>query len=739
MLGPTLACTTMEDHLAMLGSGPCKRAATMSSIVRIISAALWLIALAACTGPAAHNGVDGMADETGMETGFDGSDEPGVTPPQSNVTVTRVKTASALVAALAAATPGSVVFVENGASIDLTGMQSLVIPAQVTLAGGGGVGGTGGPLLYTTQLATSPLFRIGGPGVRITGLRLRGPDSAIGPSAYYQPTSMAILAKSAPNVRIDHCELWAWSYAAVQVDYTHDAYIHHNSMHHNRRNGLGYAVILNHDATALIERNTFDYNRHAIAGTGLPGVSYEARYNYVGPNRNGHAFDMHGENEAADNGSPYAGDVMRIHHNTFAGTEQAIVIRGRPKTGAYITDNCFGQTSSAGTAIIQRYFTGNLVASGNTYAVASGSCHTPDAPARSIRSDVNGDGYADVVTLVEGTVHTFLGSPSRTLIAAPPVFAGTMGSALHGGSGHLVIDVADVDGDTLADLVTAHDSGAVYVYRGAPAGVFDAGITSLVGTYPVATATTSGFDPIAVADVDGDGRGDLVSERAGSVYVHPGHADGTFGPATESFAGTYASARLTGIGHLAIDVADVTGDGRADLVTQHSSGTAYVFPGLATRKFGTAVASFAGTFAPALADGSGFEPIGVADVTGDGRADLVALHTNGTANVYAGTKTGAFGTRTESFAGTMATSLFGGAGHDVFAVLDVDGDGHADLVTAGPDHVLGTYRGSAGGTFSSRAQAVEDFLTVRTTTRGYEAVVEKPRLRRLGCDSAGCF
>ena len=35
--------------------------------------------------------------------------------------------------------------------------------------------------------------------------------------------------------------------------------------------------------TALIEANIFDYYRHAIAGSGLPGTGYEARYNFVGP------------------------------------------------------------------------------------------------------------------------------------------------------------------------------------------------------------------------------------------------------------------------------------------------------------------------------------------------------------------------------------------------------------------------------------------------------------------------
>src|SRR6185503_8453429 len=395
-------------------------------------------------------GGDAGTDDAGSDGGED--HPPTEAEPAPGDLTTVVHTVDELVAALAAATPGSVVYVADDAELDLTGRVAIPVPAQVTIASGGAPGA----LLYTTQKDTLGLFRASGEGIRFTGLRLRGPDPDIGATPYGEPLCRAIDGSHADNLQVDHSELSGWSHAAIMFDYAHRGYVHHNSIHHNRRTGLGYGVLLNHDATVLIERNQFDANRHAIAGTGRRELSYEARYNLTGATRNGHAFDMHGENEALDNGAPWAGNLIRIHHNSFLGGEQGVVIRGRPVTGAYIDHNCFGQSSAAGTAIIQRYFFGNFFPASNLYSQSSPTCHQGTAPGRSVRGDVNGDGLADVVTLAHGSAYVYLGSASGHLTAVPPDFAGTMDSGLFDGEGHTAIDVADVNGDGFADLVTAH-------------------------------------------------------------------------------------------------------------------------------------------------------------------------------------------------------------------------------------------------------------------------------------------
>ena len=658
-------------------------------------------------------------------------------PPREEI---EVRTVAELLAALASATRGEVIRVAAGASLDLTGHVGISVPAQVTIAGDGGVGGAGGPLLFTTQQATSPLFEVVGEGARFTGLRLRGPDTEIGTGAYDDPLSQAILADHADNLQVDHCELWGWSYAAIHLDYSRRAYVHHNFIHHNRRTGLGYGVILNREADAIIERNELGDNRHDIAGTGFAGLGYVARYNRTAAARTSHAFDMHGEDETLDNGSPNAGDWMEIHHNTFLGTMDAIVIRGRPRIGAWVERNCFGQ-GSASQAIRQTRYTGNLHIGANTFGVASGTCHAVAAPGRAVRSDVNGDGLADLVTLSRQSAYTALGSGARTLTPLPPVFHHTMDSALFDGEGHLVVDVADVNGDMRSDLVTASSTGHVHVYPGTALGSFGRGVPSFEGSFPLATEVREGFEPLAVADVNGDGFGDLVAARAGSVYVWPGRADGTFGASVESFAGTFDSARFDGTGHFAIDVADVTGDERADLVTVVAEGTAYVYPGQASGAFGSGVASFSGTASPlVMLEGRGFEPVGVGDVNGDGMGDLVLAHTSGHVHVYPGAASGRFTSRAESFAGSLQTAVTGGEGHQIVGPLDVDGNGRADLVTVHTNGTVYVYSGTSAHTFElGVASLAGELVRAQPDGEGHELLSQKSVLRRRGCAASGCL
>jgi len=280
----------------------------------------------------------------------------------------RVKTAEELLAALEEAKAGQIVYVDDQAEIDLTGKKNIMIAGGVTLASGRGKQNSQGALIYSNELAASPLLLPGGEKVRITGLRLRGPDQQRRTEQmaklhkegrYYSiPNSDGIIC-SYPNLEVDNCELWGWSHAAVFLRRgALRAHIHHNYIHHNQRHGLGYGVCLD-QADALIEANLFDWCRHHIAGTGRPHTSYEARYNLVLENANSHSFDMHGGADRKD-GTDIAGDSIKIHHNTFRATSvPAIVIRGRPRQSAEIHHNWFLHSDTRG-AVRQTNATGNM-------------------------------------------------------------------------------------------------------------------------------------------------------------------------------------------------------------------------------------------------------------------------------------------------------------------------------------------------------------------------------------------
>jgi hypothetical protein len=117
------------------------------------------------------------------------------------------------------------------------------------------------------------------------------------------------------------------------------------------------------------------------------------------------------------------------------------------------------------------------------------------------------------------------------------------------------VAVADVNGDGRPDLVVANKySGSVSVLLGNGNGTFQAAQNFSVGTGPVA---------VAVADVNGDGHPDLITANyfSNSVSVLLGNGDGTFGSAVTFGVGTNP---------YALAVADVNGDGVPDVVTANA-------------------------------------------------------------------------------------------------------------------------------------------------------------------------
>ena len=248
-----------------------------------------------------------------------------------------VRTYEDLARSLADAVAGEVVFVPGDAEIDMGGREALTIPEGVTLASSRGVGGSEGGLVFSEAMSTPGLLRSGGDCVRITGLRIRGPY----PHRDRIDSSANGIHAAHFGLEIDNCDISAFSVAATSFARgASRGYVHHNTIHHTQRAGLGYGVSVG-GGDVLIEANFFDYCRHHIASTGSPGIAYEARYNLCGENANGHLFDVHGGRDRGD-ATDISGDWVNIHHNTFqCTTARSVGIRGVPSQGAKIHHNWF--------------------------------------------------------------------------------------------------------------------------------------------------------------------------------------------------------------------------------------------------------------------------------------------------------------------------------------------------------------------------------------------------------------
>ncbi|MEI8320148.1 MAG: VCBS repeat-containing protein, partial [Planctomycetia bacterium] len=185
---------------------------------------------------------------------------------------------------------------------------------------------------------------------------------------------------------------------------------------------------------------------------------------------------------------------------------------------------------------------------------------------------------------------------------------------------------------------------------------------------------------VATADLDGDGRTDLVVVNSDSVSILYQEADPT-GP-----AGPFRQqVESVGIGAWGVLVADVTGDTNLDIVTANNGSNAVsILAGGAKR-----------SFAPVRNFAAGSYPVSVAAIPGaGGHIDLLTADANdGTISILRGLGEGDFLERARTSTGINPVAVEG---------VDVNGDGRIDLITANSQsHDLSVLLGRGDGTFAA--------------------------------------
>jgi hypothetical protein len=316
--------------------------------------------------------------------------------------------------AQAVGTAGTTVRVASGVQLDLSAYENIAVAGGVDVLGGRSPRSSG-PLLYTT---TRPkrLLVVSGDDVRIAGLRIHGPDMGVADEDGGPATGIYIVSRN--NVEIDHNEIAGWKNAGVGVNDDNDRIsyvlnpetvrIHDNFIHHNQRTGgWGYGVVIGDGAYALIDRNVFDYNRHAIATDGSDDSGYRAYENLVlengGKHRKvlwkwyyTHQFDVHGQENCgvwsifSDSlwNCGTAGHDVEVRRNSFLYTkDNAFKLRGTPQLkpyGAFVYDNVFAH-SKLGDAVHQNE--SGMITQGNRLGI--------DGSDRLGSCDFDNDGLAD--------------------------------------------------------------------------------------------------------------------------------------------------------------------------------------------------------------------------------------------------------------------------------------------------------------------------------------------------------
>lgn len=334
-----------------------------------------------------------------------------------------------------------------------------------------------------------------------------------------------------------------------------------------------------------------------------------------------------------------------------------VVYEADQNVTAVVTVHRDGDTT--GTATVDfRTLDGSALA-GSDYTATSGTLSfTPGQASQTLSVTILPGSNAAAEALESFTVQ--LSNPQNATITS--------------GKGEAAVAIKDND----AILVTGPDAGAEPRVK-----VYNATTGALKYSFLAYAQAYTGGVRVAAGDVNGDGVPDVVTATGAAtphIRIFNGATSTQDNPV--EIRGFFAfESQYTGGVHLA--VADVNGDGQADIITASQTGgtpEVRVYHGTVNALIGAPFNPFSG-----LAGYNGSATLAAANVDGDsnGRAEIVAGTQGGPAEV----RVFQFNSSGNSYQQLGATIVpYAGFGGQIFVGAgDIDADGKADIITgAGP-------------------------------------------------------
>jgi gliding motility-associated-like protein len=284
---------------------------------------------------------------------------------------------------------------------------------------------------------------------------------------------------------------------------------------------------------------------------------------------------------------------------------------------------------------------------------------TGTSPFTVVIGDIDGDGKPDMAVSNAGvaTVSVFLNTGS----SGSPSFAAKADFTV--GTNARSLAIGDLDGDGKLDLAVGnYNTNTVSILRN----------TSSLGAISFAAKVdlTTGTNPysVAIGDIDGDGRLDIVSANytssTVSVFLNTG-SSGAIAFATKSDF-------VTGTNPQSVAIGDLDGDGKPDVAVANNGATTV---SVLRNTSNANTLSFDAKIDATI--GSGARSIAIGDIDGDGKLDIAASnYTSNTISVLRNTSSSgsvSFAAKVDLTTASQPTTV---------AIGDLDGDGKPDLAVS---------------------------------------------------------
>ncbi len=320
------------------------------------------------------------------------------------------------------------------------------------------------------------------------------------------------------------------------------------------------------------------------------------------------------------------------------------------------------------------------------------------APKFMALGDLDGDGKPDLVVAHQNSqIMSVYRNTSTSGIIDNNSFANRLDFVIGFDNGKVVI--SDLDGDGKPEIILANPTnGLVYVYRNLST---SGSITS--GSFATKVSFEAGRpNSMAIADVDGDGKPDIITASSTSFGVsilrntsNSGIINsGSFAPRVNFVSGVSGSG-------ISLDIADIDGDSKLDIVTSNS-----FYSTISVLRNTSSIGSInSSSFAANVDFSTGIGPrtVALGDIDGDGKPDLVTGNFNSSSiSVFRNQATSGI-TNNSSF----ATRVDFSCGSSSMAIGDVNGDGKLDIVSTNKDlnHISVLRNQAISGTINSSSFA----------------------------------